>query len=92
MPAGVSSTVMLTTLKTTLAPSPFLSAPPAADLARAIVGDCFSTAKSSSGARFSPEDTVLLRVASTVSCTAALHVYAALFVAYTAPCEDSMPS
>ena len=38
-----------------------------------------------------PEDTVLLRVASTVSCTAALHVYAALFVAYTAPCKGSTP-
>ena len=37
-----------------------------------------------------PEDTVLLRVASTVSCTAADQVYAALSVAYIAPCMSSM--
>ena len=33
-----------------------------------------------------PLETVRLRVASTVSCTAAVHVYAALSVTYNAPC------
>ena len=36
-----------------------------------------------------PLETVRLRVASTVSCTAACHVYAALSVTYSAPCGGS---
>ena len=36
-----------------------------------------------------PEETVLLRVASTVSCTAAVQVYAPLLVVYTAPCSHT---
>jgi hypothetical protein len=38
-----------------------------------------------------PLDTVRLRVASTVSCTAAVHVYAALSVTYSAPCAGQPP-
>ena len=33
-----------------------------------------------------PDDTVRLSVASTLSCTAAVQLYAALLVTYTAPC------
>ena len=36
--------------------------------------------------RNAPDDTVRLSVASTLSCTAAVQLYAALLVTYTAPC------